>query len=83
MFIHVSVFMFVMEPKITLDQFKKLRKLEGEIGAHLDTLTEKMENTKEGLGAMEKSLKKVQTDYKKVSDILEEIRETTGIESFD
>jgi len=72
-----------MEPKITLDQFKELRKLEGEIGAHLDTLTESMESTTESLGAMQKSFKIVQTDYKKIGDILEKVRKTTGIESFD
>jgi len=71
------------EPKITLDQFKALRKLEGEIGVHIDTLTESMENTTESLGDMQKSFKIVQIDYKKIGDILEKVRETTGIESFD
>ena len=71
------------EPKITLDQFKELRKLEGEIGAHLDTFTENMENFENLQNTLQKSLKIVQTDYKKIGDILEEIRETTGIDSFD
>ena len=72
-----------MEPKITLDQFKELRKLEGEIGAHLDTLIENMENVDNLHTALKNSLKIVQTDYKKVSDVLEKVRETTGQESFD
>lgn len=72
-----------MEPKITLDQFKDLRKLEGEIGAHLDTLTENMENFENLQSTLQKSLKIVQTDYKKIGDILEKVRETTGINSFD
>lgn len=71
-----------MEPKITLDQFKALRKLEGEIGAHLDTLTENMENFENLQSTLQKSLKIVQTDYKKIGDILEQVRETTGIDSF-
>ena len=71
------------EPKITLDQFKTLRKLEGEIGAHLDTLTENMENFENLQSTLQKSLKIVQTDYKKIGDILEKVRETTGIDSFD
>ena len=72
-----------MEPKIKLDKFKEIKKLKGEIGAHLDTFTENMENFENLQTTLQKSLKIVQTDYKKMSDILEEIRKTTDIDSFD
>ncbi len=51
-----------MKPKITLKQFKELTKLEGEIGAHLEELTNE--------------LKVVQKAYNKMTKILEKVRET-------
>ena len=72
-----------MEPKITLEQFKELRKIEGEMGAQLDTLSETRDEIIEKIQTFEKSLKIIQLDYKKMSDILEEVRKTTGLTSFD
>lgn len=58
-----------MEPKITLKQFKELTKLEGEIGVHLEELTNEV--------------KVVQKAYNKMTKILDTIRKTTGLEIFD
>jgi len=57
------------EPKITLEQYKKLRELEGEMGVNLNSIAE--------------SFKIIQIAYKKFSDISEEIRKTTGIDEWD
>lgn len=72
----------MVEPKITFEQFKKLRKLEGEMGAHLATMAENFDNIHENIKTFEKSFKIVQFDYKKISDIFEEIRKTTGIDDW-
>ena len=58
-----------MEPKITLKQLKELTKLEGEIGVHLEELTNE--------------LKVVQKAHNKRTKILQTVRETTGLTSFD
>ena len=58
-----------MEPKITLEQFKELTKLEGEIGVHLEQVTNE--------------LKVIQKAYNKMTKILETVRATTGLEGFD
>lgn len=67
------------EPKITLAQYKELRELEGEMGAHLDILAENFGNIHKNIQTFEKSFKIIQITYKKFSDISEEIRKTTGI----
>jgi len=55
-----------MKPKITIKQFKELTKLEGEMGAEIDSLTN--------------SLKIVKKNYKKMGEILANIRKNTDFE---
>ena len=83
LFKEITLFILIMaEPKITLEQYKKLRELEGEMGVHLDIMAENFDNIQKNI-ELEKSFKIIQNAYKKFSDISEEIRKTTGIDDWD
>ena len=69
MFIHVSVFLFIMEHKINFLQFKVLRKIDGKRGFLIEKITNE--------------LKQLMELHNQSSDILEKVGKTTNLQSFD